>query len=123
MNQKFFLVLSIPLLLSGCYLPTAIRINSRLNEDKMASFIANNACKNKAKGLSDKESFDKAFLSFSKEKIAHRRINRNILVKKTRQALEKCGVNLKNIIIESNQMNSLTHPIKKTASTIWAIFS
>ena len=65
MNQKFFLVLSIPLLLSGCYLPTAIRIN------------------------------------------------RNILVKKTRQALEKCGVNLKNIIIESNQMNSLTHPIKK----------
>ena len=113
MNQKSFLVLSITLLLSGCYLPTAIRINSRLNEDKMASFIANNACKNKAKGLSDKESFDKAFLSFSKEKIAHRRINRNILVKKTRQALEKCGVNLKNIILESNQMNSLTHPIRK----------
>ena len=113
MNQKFFLVLSIPLLLSGCYLPTAIRINSRLNEDKMASFIANKTCKNKAKGLSDKESFDKALLSFSKEKIANRRINRNTLVKKTRQELEKCGVNLKNIILESNQMNSLTHPIRK----------
>ena len=113
MNQKFFLVLSIPLLLSGCYLPTAIRINSRLIEDKMASFIANKTCKNKAKGLSDKESFDNALLSFSREKIANRRINRNTLVKKTRQALEKCGVNLKNIILESNQMNSLTHPIKK----------
>ena len=102
MNQKFFLVLSISLLLSGCYLPTVIRINNRLNENKMASFIANKTCKNKAKGLSDKESLDKALLSFSKEKIANKRINRNTLVKKTRQALEKCGVNLKNIILESN---------------------
>ena len=113
MNQKFFLVLSITLLLSGCYLPTAIRLNNRLNEDKMASFIAEKTCKNKAKGLTDKESFDKALWNFSKEKISNRRINRNSLAKKTWKALEKCGINLKNIILESNQMNSLTHPIKK----------
>ena len=79
----------------------------------MASFIANKTCKNKAKGLSDKESLDKALFSFSKEKIANKRINRNTLVKETGQALEKYGTNLKNIILESNQKNSLTHPIKK----------
>ncbi len=123
MNPKFFLVLSIPLLHSGCYLPTTTRINSRLNVDKMASFIANKTCKNKTKRLFDKESFDKALLIFSREKIANRRINRITLVKKAWQALEKCGVNLKNIILESNQMNSLTHPIKKIEGTIWAKLS
>tara|TARA_Y100001968_G_C19396980_1_gene738886 strand:- start:1303 stop:1656 length:354 start_codon:yes stop_codon:yes gene_type:complete len=42
---------------------------------------------------------------------------KNILVKKNHQAIEKCGINLKNIIIlEYNQMNSLTHPIIKDSA-------
>ena len=61
---------------------TAIRIKSRLDSDKIAIIIAEKACKNKANGHGDKDSFDKALLSFSKENIAHTRTNRNILIKK-----------------------------------------
>jgi len=52
---------------------TAIRIKSRLDSDKIASIIAEKAFKNKSNGHGDK-----ALLSFSKEKIAHTRTNRNI---------------------------------------------
>ncbi len=95
MKIRFLIAFTIPLLLSGCYLPTAIRIKSRLDSDKIASIIAEKACKNKANGYADKDSFDKALLSFSKENIAQTRTNRNILIKITRQKLEKCGIDLK----------------------------
>ena len=102
MNKSLFLVLTIPLVLSGCYVPTVIRTKSRLNTGKISIFIAEKSCENKGKGYSDKESFEKAFWSIRQEKFARTRLNRNTLIKMTKQELEKCGINLRNIIIESN---------------------
>ena len=100
--MRHFLLITIPIFfLTGCYLPTAIRIKSNLDSSKIASIIADKACEFKSKGYSDKESFDKALLFFSKDKMANSRINRNTLNKKTGQKLASCGINLGKINSDS----------------------
>ena len=101
MNIRFLFAFTIPLLLSGCYLPTAIRIKSNLDSGKIASIITEKACQFKSEGYSDKESFDKALLFFSKDKMSNSRINRNTLNKKTGQELANCGINFENMITDS----------------------
>ena len=101
MNIRFLFAFTIPLLLSGCYLPTAIRIKSNLDSGKIASIIAEKACELKSQGYSDKESFEKAILFFSNDKMAKTRINRNILKKKTSKELAMCGINLGKINYDS----------------------
>ena len=100
--MRHFLLVTIPIIfLSGCYLPTAIRIKSSLDSGKIASIIADKACQFKSEGYSDKESFDKALLFFSNDKMANSRINRSTLNKKTGKELAMCGINLKKIISDS----------------------
>ena len=92
--MRHFLLITIPIFfLSGCYLPTAIRIKSNLDSGKIASIIAEKACEFKSKGYSDKESFDKALLFFTKAKMANTRINGSTLKKKTFKEVAKCGIN------------------------------
>ena len=101
--MRHFLLVTIPIFfLSGCYLPTAIRIKSNLDSGKIASIIAEKACELKSQGYSDKESFEKAILFFSNDKMAKTRINRNILKKKTSKELAMCGINLGKINSDSN---------------------